>query len=544
VILCYDKVAPEALTHWWVSADSFDAQLADLQAYQVVTLDQYDPANPHHVVISFDGTYANIATFALPLLQKWGYPFEAFVVGDWIGRDNTFDQHVEPPARFASLDDLDALVAGGGRLQWHTRTHGRLNGLPDDRLVAELTPDEMLTRRYGDDHFRWFAYPHGEHDQRVVDEVRSRFTGALSVLPGAARDRHALPRREAADDTRFSRSTVSVVIANYNYGRYLPEAVDSVLRQSRRPDELIIIDDGSDDGSQEVVERYRNVARLVFNDRNLGIVPTFRCAVEHTTGDYVVILGADNRMRADFIERCRAALDRDASVAVAYTDMALFGPRARLLAEQVGAVAAAADDVYLWEFPDPTAEALEALPERNFMHGSSMYRRVDYDRVGGYQQSEGPEDHNLFRRMVAQQGRRPARVPGALLEYRQHSGEQANTLLIAQLEVAHWVNRASELEAELVATKQARTASVTALQESQASLQAELDQARSELASLRREHGVLEAVNGELARRAELLAAIEDGGWWRLRGRLLPVLAPAAAALRRTRAKSTHRTGG
>lgn len=474
MILAYHKVDVEARTHFWVSIDAFDRQMADLQAYEVVYLDDYDPARGDQAVITFDGVYSNVARCALPILRKWGYPFELFVIGDWVGRDNTFDQHVEPSARFASVEELDALCAAGGRVQWHTRTHGRLADLDPDALALELTPPDPLRERFKDRNLRWFAYPHGEHAPHVRDALPARFDGAVSVDQGS-NDRFALPRREVAESHCLSRSTVTVVVANYNYGRFLPQAMESVLRQSGRINEIVIIDDGSDDGSQAIVERYRDSARLIFNERNLGIVPTFRKAVEHTSTDYVVFLGADNRMRSDFVERTKAALDANPDAALVYTDMVIFGPRAGLLASKVGAEPTLADDVYHWRFPDPTPERLASLTQENFVHGSSMYRRFDYDRAGGYRESERPEDHDLFARMLSS-GRRAIRVAEPLLEYRQHSGEQANTLLGVQLEVAYWTSEANRVKEALAFTESELTSVRHDLEEQLTSLKRHINE--------------------------------------------------------------------
>lgn len=98
MILMYHKVSAASPTIWWVTADMFDRQMADLSAYDVVPLSEYDPSNPRHAVITFDGVYENAYRFAFPILKKWGYPFELFVIGDRIGQDNAFDT-VEPPAR-------------------------------------------------------------------------------------------------------------------------------------------------------------------------------------------------------------------------------------------------------------------------------------------------------------------------------------------------------------------------------------------------------------------------------------------------------------
>ena len=475
MIITYHKVELSAKTNLWVSADAFNRQMADLQAYDVVTLDQYDPANPRHVVITFDGVYSNVASFAAPILEKWGYPFELFVVGDYIGGDDAFDD-AEPACRFASLKELETMVQMGGRVQWRTRSHRRLDGLDDATLKRELTIPQELRSRFGSESFRWFAYPHGDLDAQAVQRVRETFVGALACDEGDDSDQHRLVRVNVSEETRFQRATVSVIVANYNYGRFLSEAVDSVLTQSVPPDEIILIDDASTDHSREVAAAYADRVKLIFNERNLGIVGNFSHAVELSRGDYIAFLGADNRMRSDYVERCRAALDRSPDAAVAYTDMTIFGPRAPILAsqvaaEQIGESVAERWPIYRWSFPDPNPETLANIRQRNFIHGSSMYRRSFYDAVGGYRTTDGPEDHDLFVRML-DAGGRAIRVPHCLIEYRQHSTAQANTVLSLEISSAR-------LRRELEHSRSINSA----LQESLTAANADLTSVRGELAS-------------------------------------------------------------
>ena len=144
-----------------MSANSFERQLAAL-GRRAVYLDDYDPADPGQIVLTFDGVYDELVRFALPLLKKRGLPFELFIVGDYAGKWNDFDRHVEPPARFASIESLRRLVDAGGRVQWHTRTHCRLDDLSNADLARELDPGEELRRAFPEaHHFRWFAYPRG-----------------------------------------------------------------------------------------------------------------------------------------------------------------------------------------------------------------------------------------------------------------------------------------------------------------------------------------------------------------------------------------------
>jgi len=440
MILMYHKVDADVRSMWWVSADAFRAQMHALKRYQVVTLDDYDPANGRQAVITFDGVYEDVYRFAFPILKEFGYPFELFVVGDTIGGDNAFDT-VEPLTRFCTVEQLRAMQAHGGRVQWHTASHQKMAGMSAEALEAEIRVPDALRQQLGaPGSFDWFAYPHGDHDPQAVELVKQHFKGAISVNAGSATDRYQYNRLTMTEGVRFGDVKISVVIANYNYGRFLEEAVRSVLLQSRPADEIIVIDDASTDESEEVLERVRKLpgVKVVVNEQNLGIVDNFNKAIKLTSGDYVCIVGADNRIRADYLEKCKDVLDSAPEVGIAYTDVMIFGPLGWKLARYYAAEKVAESVVegsafYNWKVTEPTPEALHAMQVRNFIHGSSMYKRAAFNMVGGYRKTSGPEDHNLFHRML-QQGWRCKRVPHPVLEYRQHSNAQANTVLSLQRE--------------------------------------------------------------------------------------------------------------
>jgi len=427
MILMYHKVYLESPTIWWVTVDNFVRQMEELRRFKVVALREYDPFNPEHVAITFDGVYENVYLFAFPVLKKFGYPFELFVVGEAIGKGNEFDSS-EPYARFASIDQLKEMSRHGGNLQWHSLTHRDLTLLDVDEIKREMHVPEHL-RSIDSDGFNWFAYPHGKHNDLVLSIARSTFAGALSCTEGNNVDRYQLNRITVTNDASFKKTTVSLIIPNYNYGHFLSEAIESALNQTVQPDEILFIDDCSTDNSLEIASRYKGRIEIVRNEKNLGIVDNFRKAVSLTKGDYIVFLGADNRLRSDYVEKCKRALDLNPKAAIAYTNVIIFGPRASVLAQDVGAKKIPyTKDCFLWEFIPFNEEAKKILKERNFIHGSSMYRRVAYDQAGGYIKTSLPEDHNLFYRMI-EKGWEAVLVPEPLLEYRQHSAEQANTQL-------------------------------------------------------------------------------------------------------------------
>jgi glycosyltransferase involved in cell wall biosynthesis len=90
---------------------------------------------------------------------------------------------------------------------------------------------------------------------------------------------------------------ISVLITVYNRERYVAEAVESVLAQTMRDFEVIIVDDASTDGSAKIVEKYAGLdsrVRFFRNDRNLGDFPNRRRAAEHARGQYLKYVDSDD----------------------------------------------------------------------------------------------------------------------------------------------------------------------------------------------------------------------------------------------------------
>jgi len=433
MILLYHKIYPEAKTEWWVTPNAFYLQMLDLQSKKVVYLDDYDASDPNQCVISFDGVYENVWKYAVPILQHFDYPFELFIVGGTIGQGNEFDT-VEPYASFASMKTLKKIVAVGGRLQWHTWSHPVLVGdHTNEEYRSELTvPNDIRT--LDPNGFNWFAYPHGRRDDALKTQSKKYFKGALACDDGDPRDLFDLNRVTVVEKSRFSNSTVSLIIPCYNYGHLTAEAIESALYQIYPPDEIIFIDDASIDNSVEVAKRYEPQIRVEANEKNLGVVDNFRKAVELTTGDYICFLGADNRFRSDYIEKTKTVLDSHPDVAIAYTHFVLFGQRAGLEAKRTGAKPhSIIPSLFLRKFP---ANPQENIERENYMHGSSMYRRIAYDQVGGYSSDFLAEDHSLFVRILAS-GWKSKLVDAYLLEYRQHSKDQINMLKMLEMENVH-----------------------------------------------------------------------------------------------------------
>jgi glycosyltransferase involved in cell wall biosynthesis len=118
--------------------------------------------------------------------------------------------------------------------------------------------------------------------------------------------------------------TVAVVIPCHNYGHYLAEALHSVLAQTRRADEILVVDDASTDETPSVVQRFGGSVRYVRIDARS--LPAARNAgIREVNTDLVVFLDADDRLDPAFLERCLEVMPEDWMHHFVYTHFRRFG---------------------------------------------------------------------------------------------------------------------------------------------------------------------------------------------------------------------------
>ena len=106
--------------------------------------------------------------------------------------------------------------------------------------------------------------------------------------------------------SRPARPTLSVVMANYNHGRFLEIALTAILEQSWPPDEIIVVDDASTDDSMEILQALAQQSPLIRverNERNLGVVASFNRLVDIAGGDYVYGAAADDMVLPGLFEK-------------------------------------------------------------------------------------------------------------------------------------------------------------------------------------------------------------------------------------------------
>lgn len=113
---------------------------------------------------------------------------------------------------------------------------------------------------------------------------------------------------------------VSVLINNYNYARFLPEALQSVVSQSFAPHEIIVVDDGSKDESLHVLKELSSKipSLRIHSQENSGQLSALRSGVELATGDWCVFLDADDAWDEDHLARLASVVAEHPEVSAYY----------------------------------------------------------------------------------------------------------------------------------------------------------------------------------------------------------------------------------
>ena len=214
---------------------------------------------------------------------------------------------------------------------------------------------------------------------------------------------------------------VSIVIPNFNLGRFVGEAIASALAQTHPAIEVIVVVDGSRDDSLARIRATPGflAGRVeVIAQANRGVARARNAGAARAHGAFLVFLDADDLLEPAYVERCLAALRAaPPPVGYAYTQMRYFG---------------AAEGIYRskpfgrWK-----------LVRGNFINASALVRREAFEAAGGFDPGlTGHEDHALWVALL-DLGWTGVFVKEPLLRYRRHGEASRNTLTRERLRQLH-----------------------------------------------------------------------------------------------------------
>lgn len=224
---------------------------------------------------------------------------------------------------------------------------------------------------------------------------------------------------------------ISVVMPAYNAAAFLPQAIESVLAQTWRDFELIIVDDGSTDETLAIAERYAaQDARIrVYTQPNAGVAPTLNRGLDLAGSEWVFLMHADDLMHPNRLERQLAFIAEHPELAVASSWVEHINSKGETIARD--------------RSPLVTHEAVEKQYRANspigISHPAAALRKSAVLAVGGYRaQFRVNEDIDLWNRLL-EKGCKILVQPECLLKYRIHGGSASIARARFIRRQMHWV---------------------------------------------------------------------------------------------------------
>jgi len=177
---------------------------------------------------------------------------------------------------------------------------------------------------------------------------------------------------------------VSVIIPCYNQANYLPETLESLFQQTYSHWEAIIVNDGSPDDTEKIaleyVEKDQRI-HYIYKD-NGGLSSARNKGIEYARGEFILPLDADDIIKPEYIEKALDAFKQNPQTKLVYCQAVFFG-------EIVGE----------WNL---VYQGYKNLLVGNAIFCSSIYRKADYLKVGGYDENmrSGYEDWEFYIRLL------------------------------------------------------------------------------------------------------------------------------------------------
>lgn len=238
----------------------------------------------------------------------------------------------------------------------------------------------------------------------------------------------------------------------YNAERYVAQAVQSILNQTFRDFEFIIVNDGSTDGSLAILERFAKAdARIKLISRpNTGYVVALNEMLEQARGEFIARMDADDEAAPNRFAVQVALLSDDPSIVACGSNVILIDPDGDILIPM--ARPQSHDEIDSWHLAGRSGAAIA--------HPAVMIRRAAIEAVGGYEVEYCPaEDVELFLRL-AEHGRL-TNVQQPLLRYRVHFNSVGHSRRQEQLSALSRAASVARLRRGLSST----SASVTSTKE-------------------------------------------------------------------------------
>jgi len=201
---------------------------------------------------------------------------------------------------------------------------------------------------------------------------------------------------------------ISVVIPVYNHQNYIVSCVRSVLEQTYKDFEIVVVDDGSTDATSQILAGFGNSIKYI-RQENRGGAAALNTAIRNSCGEYIAWLSSDDEFLPGKLQLQLDFLERNPGIDLAYTDFYII--------DTIGRVLSSCRSAYYTEKKSFLYHMLAA----NFINGATvMFKRSCLEKVGYFDEElKYHADSNMWFRMLKYY--RFGHLPELLLRYRWHT---------------------------------------------------------------------------------------------------------------------------
>jgi hypothetical protein len=212
-------------------------------------------------------------------------------------------------------------------------------------------------------------------------------------------------------------------MCTYNGARFLSEQLESIAAQTRLPDELVVCDDRSTDGSVEIIRSFAYHApfpiRLEINANNLGSTKNFEKAIGLCQGEIIALADQDDAWHAEKLSRIASVFDHDERIGAVFSDAELINDNSQLLPKTLW-------DSFLFNVSEQKkfehGQGLEVLLKHATVTGATMAFRTKFRGLALPIPAKQVHDHWIVLLIASVSQLAPIRTP--LLRYRRHQAQQ------------------------------------------------------------------------------------------------------------------------
>jgi glycosyltransferase involved in cell wall biosynthesis len=193
--------------------------------------------------------------------------------------------------------------------------------------------------------------------------------------------------------------TISIICPCYNHGRYVGEMLKSVFTQTFPDYEIIIVNDGSTDNTQKILDGFHHEKLHVLHTQNQGPATARNTAIAAAKGSIILNLDADDKIAPSLLAQGVKVFNDYIGVGIVTSEVCFFGYRSG-------------------RFNLP-AYSLKDMLRDNIIHSTAFFRKTDWEKAGGYSNDliYGLEDYDFWLSII-ELGRDVYRIPEELIFYR------------------------------------------------------------------------------------------------------------------------------